>query len=150
VGIGATVEPCTGAQSDGAGFLDSLFAREDKAFAAVLHPNPVDAEWIKARVVQALPDAQKFDGASVAQPVAITSSECSGFLRLAGSVKQMKPWLSWVSVAMLAQCTSMTVRLDLLLLGGVTNGFVHHPEDFCEVVIPSVDNTVILPERSGH
>lgn len=70
VGVSAAVASGVGNQPDGLCFLDPLFRGESEAVQPGLHFKPVEFDGIKTRVVELLPDAEKFHGVSVSDPVA--------------------------------------------------------------------------------
>ena len=69
VGESAAVAPGAGAQADGPGFFDPFLHTELVAVEAGLAFNCGEFAGIKPGVVDALPDAEEFDGVTVAQPV---------------------------------------------------------------------------------
>jgi hypothetical protein len=70
VGVGAAVAASTGREAHRTGFFDPLLGREDEAVQPRLHPNPVEFDGIKTRVVEPLPDSEELHGIAIAQPVA--------------------------------------------------------------------------------
>ena len=70
MGIGAAVAACAGRDPDGTGFIDPLLWSKDKTVQAGLDSNPVEFDGIKSWIVESLPHAEEFHGATIAQPIA--------------------------------------------------------------------------------
>ena len=87
VRVGASVTPGAGADTHGSGFLNPLLRGEDEAVQARLHPNPVEFDGIKIRVVEPFPDAQELHGVAIAEPIADHIIGMVGVLKF-GNVSQ--------------------------------------------------------------
>ena len=70
LGEGAAVAARAGGNSYGSSFFEPLFWGKNEAVQTGLHSNPVEFDGIKNRVVEPLPDAEKLDRATAAQPIA--------------------------------------------------------------------------------
>jgi len=87
VRVGASVTPGAGADTHSSGFLNPLLRGEDEAVQARLHPNPVEFDGIKFRVVKPFPDAQELHGVAIAEPIADHIIGMVGVLKF-GNVSQ--------------------------------------------------------------
>jgi hypothetical protein len=70
VGVGSAVPTRPGDETDGPGGFDPALGSEDKAVEARLFSNPIEFDGIEIGIIQLFPNAEKFDGIAVAQPVA--------------------------------------------------------------------------------
>lgn len=69
VGIGAAVTSSLGNQADGMGGVNPAAGGQDKTVESRLFSNPIEFDGIKTGVVQLFPNAKKFDGVPIPQPV---------------------------------------------------------------------------------
>jgi hypothetical protein len=69
VRVGSAIPAGPGDETDGAGGFDPALGCEDKGVEACLFSNPIEFDGIEIGIIQLLPNAQKFDGIAVAEPV---------------------------------------------------------------------------------
>ncbi len=59
MGVSAAVAASARREAHRSGFFDPLLGREDEAVQSRLHPNPVEFDGIKIRVIEPLPDSEE-------------------------------------------------------------------------------------------
>ena len=88
--VGAAITPCFGNNPNSNGFLNPLLGGEGETIQSGLLFNPVEFDGIKVGVVELFPDAEKFQGIAITQPVSDEIVRvCLAFFDLAMSVSEM-------------------------------------------------------------